>query len=110
MCVDDDEDCRSSAAVAGLCLWGWTWGWGGGWGCPGWSCFDYGPSCAAGAEALHQMAAVCGTDAYLDGGAYDAAAYDGGCVGDVAVGFEVYDTGVVDAGVADSIFDFGFLF
>ena len=100
LCVSvDDAEPHATAAVAGLCLWGWTWGWGGGWGCEGWSCFDYGPIC--GTEVLDQVAAY-GTDACLD-----VAAYDGGGVCDAA-GFEICDAGAVDA--VSSAFDVGGFF
>jgi len=98
----DDADCHATAAVAGLCLWGWTWGWGGGWGCEGWSCFDYAPLC--GAEVLDQVASY-GADACLDG-VYDVTTYDGG-ICDMA-GFEICDGGAVDA--VSSAFDIGFFF
>jgi len=100
----DDADYHATAAVAGLCLWGWTWGWGGGWGCEGWSTFDYGPVCGAG--LLDQVASY-GVDACYDVGAYDVAAYDGGGACDVA-GFEICDAGAVDA--VGSAFDVGFFF
>jgi len=99
----DDADHPATTAVAGLCLWGWTWGWGGGWGCEGWGCFDYGPTCSAG--ALDQVVSY-GADACFDG-VYDMSAYDGGGVCD-AVGFEIGDAGAVDA--VSSAFDIGGFF
>ena len=98
----DGAESQATAEMAGLCLWGWTWGWGGGWGCEGWSCFDYGPACAA--EVLDQ-AVMYSADACFDG-LHDVVAYDGGVCD--AAGFEVCDAGAVDA--VGSVFDVGFFF
>jgi len=97
-----------TAAVAGICLWGWTWGWGGGWGCTaGWNTYaDYGPvHVGAGTGLVGDVAPYC-TDVVqcYDG---DAVGYDMGAGCDGA-GFEICDAGAVDA--VSSAFDVGFFF